>query len=82
LAPNNCDLCGSICGTGSAYVCQNCASKSLEVQPNSAQQLKLEIALLVTKWDNLKSDGIITPRAMYHNFLFEVMGKLRQLSSN
>ena len=43
MAPNNCDLCSGICGTGSACVCQKCASKIMEVQPNSAQQLKPEM---------------------------------------
>jgi len=55
--------------------------EAVEASSNSLQQLKAEIAALVTRWDNLKSGDYPSPRAMYHDFLFEVMSKLRQLSA-
>jgi len=39
---------------------------------------KNEIVSLISKWDNLECRGC-SPRAIYHDFLFEVMGKLRDL---
>jgi len=64
-----------------AKECPFASRNNADLAATANQQIKAEIALLVTKWDALKSVGCTLPRVMYHDFLFEVMSKLRQLSA-